>query len=88
MPIHNAIRNTQYEILSSPTYSFSTSVEDSLQIAHFMQNKANFQNPKNNVTSYRKWDYDKNTTRTTRKNKPNQSQFQHKKNCLKAESLV
>jgi len=53
----------------------STSVESSLQINLFMQNKANFQKVKFDVTKVLTKDYDQLDTWSIRKTKPIQSQF-------------
>ncbi len=53
----------------------STGIEDSLQIRLFMQNKANFQKVKFNVTKVLTTDYDQIDTWSIRKTKPIQSQL-------------
>jgi len=49
----------------------STTVEDSLQIAPFMQNKPNFQKSQMNVNPYNTMDYENISDWTLGENKPN-----------------
>jgi hypothetical protein len=48
-----------------------TLVKNPLQIAHFMQNKPNFQKPKMNVTTVKTMNYEQRTMNDANKNKPN-----------------
>ena len=52
-----------------------TTVEDSLQIDPFMQNKPNFQDTQMNVSIFSKMAYEYKHNWTLSENKPNQTQF-------------
>ena len=64
----------------------STTVEDSLQIGPFMQNKPNFQKSQMNVNPYNKSDYENKSNRTLGQNKPNSNPI--KPNLKKAKMNV
>ncbi len=64
----------------------STSVESSLQIKLFMQNKANFQKVKLSVNKVLTRDYEQLDTWSIRKTKPIQSQFKANSKPIKANS--
>ena len=64
----------------------STTVEDSLQIGPFMQNKPNVKYPQINVNSYMKSKYEKLDTWLSGKNKPNSNP--NKPNLRKAKMNV
>ena len=68
----------------------STTVEDSLQINLFMQNKANFRKSQMNVNKVLTKDYEQMDTWSIRKNKPNsnpiQTQFKANTNPIKAKT--
>ena len=70
---------TSYELLSTGNWQlFFTTVERSLQIILFMQNKANFRKSQMNVSKVLTKDYDKKTLGERGKTKPikaNQSQL-------------
>jgi len=88
-----AIRYTIYDIrytgypnrLSSPTCrgvafseaGISTTVEDSLQINSFMQNKPNFRKSQMNVTTFFTKDYENKLLRRRGKNKANTNPISH-----------
>ena len=65
-----AIRDTQYAIRNTSNGP-STSVEDSLQINLFMQNKPNFRKSQMNVNIYYTMDYKNIIPLAGQKNKPN-----------------
>ncbi|HIJ52597.1 MAG TPA: hypothetical protein HPP66_05515, partial [Planctomycetes bacterium] len=99
----NPLRHTQYDIrytsienqtlahfrhFSSLFTNFpSTTVESALQIAHFMQNKANFQNAQMNVSRVSTKDYAKWTLGQRGKNKPNSNPIQTQSNPIKANKM-
>jgi len=56
--------------------TFSTSVEDSLQIAPFLTNKPNFRKSQMNVNNLITMDYEKKDTWSSGKNKPNTKPIQ------------
>ncbi|MHC4462876.1 MAG: hypothetical protein ACYS30_15815 [Planctomycetota bacterium] len=58
-----------------PVLGISTTVEDSLQISFFMQNKPNFLDTQMNVKSFHTVDYENISNWTLSENKPNQTQF-------------
>ncbi len=64
----------------------STSVEDSLQIGPFMQNKPNFRKSQMNVIPYNTSDYENIANRTLGQNKPNSNPI--KPNSRKAKMNV
>jgi len=57
------------------SFTCSTTVEDSLQIGSFMQNKPNFQDGRINLKSCNKKGYENKHNWTLGENKPKQSQF-------------
>gem|GEM_PF-2573811 len=65
----------------------STFVESALQIAHFMQNKPNFQKAQMNVSRVSTRDYEKKDTWWSRKNKPNSNPIQTQSNPIKANKM-
>jgi len=71
-----AIRDTQYAIRNTSNGP-STSVEDSLQINLFMQNKPNFRKSQMNVSIFSQMDYENKYNWTLGESKPNQTQFQN-----------
>jgi hypothetical protein len=78
-------RNLPLMLLHANTYVLikhpirhSTTVEDSLQIRLFMQNKPNFRKSQMNVNKVLTKDYEQMDTWSSGKNKPKQSQFQIK----------
>ncbi len=64
----------------------STTIESSLQINLFMQNKANFQKVKLNVNKVLTKDYDQMDTWSIRKTKPIQTQYKPNSNPIKAKT--
>ncbi|HIJ53004.1 MAG TPA: hypothetical protein HPP66_07595 [Planctomycetes bacterium] len=64
-----------------------TTVESALQIAHFMQNKPNFQNAQMNVNMVLSRDYEKRTPGQRGKNKPNSKPKQTQSNPIKANKM-
>ena len=99
----NPLRHTQYDIrytridnqtlahfrhFSSLFTNFpSTTVESALQIAHFMQNKPNFQKAQMNVSRVSTKDYAKWTLGQRGKNKPNSKPIQTQSNPIKANKM-
>ena len=74
-----SLSEVKHELINTYThlhiYSvFSTVVEKTLQIALFMQNKANFKNDKINVSSYLTSEYENFSVPVASKNKAKQSQ--------------
>ncbi|HIJ53368.1 MAG TPA: hypothetical protein HPP66_09465 [Planctomycetes bacterium] len=65
----------------------STTVVSALQIAHFMQNKPNFQKVKMNVSRVSTKDYAKWTLGQRGKNKPNSNPKQTQSNPIKANKM-
>jgi len=65
----------------------STTVVSALQIAHFMQNKPNFQKAQMNVSRVSTRDYDKWTLGEHGKNKPNSNPIQTQSNPIKANKM-
>ncbi|HIJ52837.1 MAG TPA: hypothetical protein HPP66_06740 [Planctomycetes bacterium] len=65
----------------------STTVENALQIAHFMQNKPNFRKAKMNVNMVLTVDYEKKTLGQRGKNKPNSNPIQTQSNPIKANKM-
>jgi len=65
----------------------STTVESSLQIAHFMQNKPNFQKDQMNVSQVSTKDYEDKTLGERGKNKPNSKPKQTQSNPIKANKM-
>jgi hypothetical protein len=62
----------------------STTVENSLQISHFIQNKPNFRNAQINVTSFYTVDYENKTLSRRSKNKPNSNPIKANSKPIKA----
>jgi len=99
----NLLRHTQYDIrytiIENPTLAHfrhfsslftnfpSTFVESALQIAHFMQNKPNFQKDQMNVSQVAIKDYAKWTLGQRGKNKPNSNPIQTQSNPIKANKM-
>jgi len=99
----NPLRHTQYDIrytiIENPTLAHfrhfsslftnfsSTTVESALQIAHFMQNKPNFQKAQMNVSDYITREYGKKDTWWSGKNKPNSNPIQTQSNPIKANKM-
>ena len=99
----NPLRHTQYDIrytiienqtlahfrhFSSLFTNFpSTTVVSALQIAHFMQNKPNFQKAKFYINKEMAMDYDKKDTWWSGKNKPNSNPIQTQSNPIKANKM-
>ena len=77
--VNSWVINTQYAILNTRDEIASTTVEGSLQIRLFMQNKPNFRKSQMNVSDYMTREYENMDTWWSGKNKPNsnpiQSQF-------------
>ncbi|HIJ51692.1 MAG TPA: hypothetical protein HPP66_00880 [Planctomycetes bacterium] len=65
----------------------STTVESALQIAHFMQNKPNFQKAQMNVSRVLTKDYEDETLGQRGKNKPNSKPIQSQSNPIKANKM-
>ncbi|HIJ53199.1 MAG TPA: hypothetical protein HPP66_08605 [Planctomycetes bacterium] len=65
----------------------STTVESALQIAHFMQNKPNFQKAKMNVSRVSTKNYAKWTLGQRGKNKPNSNPIQTQTNPIKTNKM-
>ncbi|HIJ52478.1 MAG TPA: hypothetical protein HPP66_04910 [Planctomycetes bacterium] len=65
----------------------STTVVSALQIAHFMQNKPNFQKAQMNVSRVSTRDYAKKTLGERGKNKPNSNPIQTQSNPIKANKM-
>ncbi|HIJ54305.1 MAG TPA: hypothetical protein HPP66_14320, partial [Planctomycetes bacterium] len=65
----------------------STTVVSALQIAHFMQNKPNFQKDQMNVNMVLTVDYEKKTLGERGKNKPNSNPIQTQSNPIKANKM-
>ena len=65
----------------------STFVESALQIAHFMQNKPNFQKAQMNVNNVLTVDYENKTLGERGKNKPNSKPKQTQSNPIKANKM-
>ncbi|HIJ53067.1 MAG TPA: hypothetical protein HPP66_07920, partial [Planctomycetes bacterium] len=65
----------------------STTVVSALQIAHFMQNKPNFQNAQMNVNKVLSKDYENKTLGERGKNKPNSNPIQTQSNPIKANKM-
>ncbi len=92
--MYHEIRNTRYPILANPACRGaasgeagpSTSVESSLQIDLFMQNKPNVKNAQINVNSYMNSIYEKLDTWLSEKNKPNSNPI--KPNLQKAKMNI
>ncbi|HIJ51767.1 MAG TPA: hypothetical protein HPP66_01275, partial [Planctomycetes bacterium] len=99
----NPLRHTQYDIrytsienqnlahfrhFSSLFTNFpSTTVVSALQIAHFMQNKPNFQKDQMNVSRVSTKDYEDKTLGKRGKNKPNPNPIQTQSNPIKANKM-
>ncbi|HIJ52243.1 MAG TPA: hypothetical protein HPP66_03700, partial [Planctomycetes bacterium] len=65
----------------------STTVVRALQIAHFMQNKPNFQKAQMNVNMVLTKDYEDKTLGQRGKNKPNSNPIQTQSNPIKANKM-
>ena len=65
----------------------STTIEDSLQIRPFMQNKANFRKSQMNVNKVLTVDYENKTLGGSGKNKPNTNPIQTQSNPIKANKM-
>ncbi|HIJ52450.1 MAG TPA: hypothetical protein HPP66_04770, partial [Planctomycetes bacterium] len=65
----------------------STTVVSALQIAHFMQNKPNFQKAQMNVSRVLTKDCEKKTLGQRGKNKPNSNPIQTQSNPIKANKM-
>jgi len=65
----------------------STTVVSALQIAHFMQNKPNFQKAQMNVNIVLSRDYEDKTLGERGKNKPNSKPIQTQSNPIKANKM-
>jgi len=74
--VHSWMINTQYAILDTRDDIASTTVEDSLQIRLFMQNKPNFRKSQMNVSDLQIREYEKMDTWSSGKNKANSNPIQ------------